>query len=164
MNKSESRRTAPSLKAIVVAELKVYLEQTPVGSEFKVEPSADLCFSLELYIPQLLSRRYKQWQYESLDGIFPIRARRMSVNTAEIGGLCILISDQTLTPFFIRFSLDAARDSIKGYRILLGEPGGGTLGISGPPCNSSKAQILLYTIGVRMDSIHWSYSVKSATF
>ncbi|GMA16509.1 hypothetical protein E5F05_13865 [Deinococcus metallilatus] len=165
MNGSGTYRSSSSLslEAKVASQLSVYLEETSVDSEFKVEPSADLSYLLELYIPQLLSHSYSEWERESLDGVFLTSARKTGLGTAELIGMCILISDQTVTPFFIRLVLASSRDSVASYQVLLGEPGGGRLGISGPPCKSPDAQRLLETVGTRLNNIRWSYATTSDT-
>lgn len=156
-----SYKDSSSLETKIAAELSSYLENTSVGSEFKVEPSADLSYLLELYIPKLLSSRYSEWEKESLDGVFVTRARKINLETVELAGMCILISDQTVTPFFIHLSLTSISYSIASYRVFLGEPGGGHLGISGPPCNTSRAQRMLENINTRLNNIPWLYTITS---
>ncbi|GGO40255.1 hypothetical protein GCM10008949_49530 [Deinococcus humi] len=161
MDKLDSDRGSSEIGEMAATELSEYLQKTPVGSEFKLEPSADLCFILERYIPQLLSQRYPEWAWESLDGIFAAHSQRTDSNTAEIAGMCLLISDQTMTPFFIRLTLSPSHDAVASCHLLLGEPGGGALGISGPPCHSFKAQGLLETVKARLQGIRWSYTLTS---
>jgi hypothetical protein len=161
MNESSSDRDTSSLEAKVSSELSAVLEEISVESVLGLEPSADLFYLLELYIPQLLSRRYSEWKKESLDGFFLANARKIGSETAEFAGLCILISDQTVTPVLIRLTLTSSRDSIAAYQVFLGEPGGGHLGISGPPCNSPHAQRLLDTVSARLNNIRWSYAITS---
>jgi hypothetical protein len=149
------------LDSNITHELNTLLDGVPIGSAFQVDPSADLLYLLELYIPRLLSLRYPKWEGESLDGFFLVHTRKIGIETAELAGLCILISDQTLTPVLIRLSLSSSRDSIATYEVLLGEAGGGRLGISGPTCNSWRAQKLLDNIGGRLNDIRWSYTIAS---
>jgi hypothetical protein len=160
---SSTDQDPSSLEAKIAAELSIYLEKVSADSEFKVEPSADLSYMLELYIPELLSSRYPEWKNESLDGVFVTHARKMSLETVELAGMCILISDQTVTPFLIRLAFTSTRHSIASYRVFLGEPAGGRLGISGPPCNTSHAQKLLATINTRLNNINWSYTITNGT-
>ncbi|GGJ19399.1 hypothetical protein [Deinococcus roseus] len=150
-----------SLETRIAAELTACLEQTAVGAEFKVEPAADLSSALEFYLPQLLSQHHSEWEWESLDGVLTTSAIKLDADTAELSGMCILISDQTVTPFFIRLQLSSSHDSIAAYRVLLGEPGGGRLGISGPICTSDRAQILLITLKERLQNIRWVYRIES---
>jgi hypothetical protein len=161
MNESSMHRDPSRLESIVASDLSALLENVSIGSALKVEPSANLLFALELYIPQLLSRRYSEWKKESLDGFFLANARKIGSETAEFAGLCILISDQTVTPVLIRLTLTSSRDSIAAYQVFLGEPGGGHLGISGPPCTSPHAQRLLDTVSARLNNIRWSYAITS---
>ena len=151
-----------SLEAQLASELKALLAGIPVGSELTVAPSSDFCYSLELFIPRVLSRRHSEWAKESLDGVFVTRARKTGSASAELAGTCILISDQTVTPFLIELTLSSADESIEFFRVCLGEPGGGRLGISGPGCNSREAKELLATVATRLSSIAWSYKIASS--
>lgn len=144
------------LESVVASNLDALFEKNSIGSVLQVEPSADLLSSLEYYIPLLLSRHYSKWESESLDGILLANAERIDSKTAEFTGVCILMSDQTVTPVFIRLTLGALRDSISSYQVCLGESGVGHLRIS---YGSSKAQELLMTINTRLQSIKWSYIV-----
>ncbi|MCK6474853.1 MAG: hypothetical protein L6R28_24300 [Planctomycetes bacterium] len=150
------------LEARLALALKALLAQMPVGSEFAVEPSADLCRTLERYIPKVIACRHAEWAGESLDGIFVARARKTGPAAAELAGTCILITDQTVTPFRIEMALSPSGDAIETCRVCLGERGGGRLGISGPACNSNKAQKLLWNLVDRLDRIEWSYRVDSS--
>jgi len=151
----------PSLESQVANELSSLLREIPVATHFIVEPSADLCYSLELFLPRLLSRRFSEWENESLDGIIVAEARKIGPRAAQFCGTCILISDQTVTPFFLDIVLSPNSESITSYRACLGEEGGGRLGISGPECNSVAAKQLLATVTSRLETIRWTYTVAS---
>jgi hypothetical protein len=118
---------------------------------------------MELFIPGVLRQRYPEWEKESLDGIFVARATKTSSAAAELMGTCILISDQTVTPFLVDLELSqkAELDGVTAIRVMLGEPGSGPLGISGPPCNSPDAQRLLMSLVDRIDKVAWSYALRS---
>lgn len=139
------------------------LEGLAVGSHFEVPPSADICYCLELFLPRCLRDRYPEWDKESLDGIFVARATKIGPTTAEFVGSCILISDQTVTPFAAEIETAGAGSSVIIRRLRLGEPGTGRLGISGPPVNSKDAQRLLASIGERIDDVEWSYMLERRT-
>jgi hypothetical protein len=151
----------PSLESRLASELRRLVARLPVGTQFAVPPSADLCSVLELFLPQLLRDRYPEWMKESLDGIFVAHAEKSGPAAVKLVGTCILISDQTVTPFLINLRLSPGADCLAAYRILLGEPGGGPLGISGPACNSNDAERLLGTLISRLDDVEWSYEVAS---
>lgn len=150
----------PGLKAILATEMAEILEPVPPGTRFSVPPHEHICGSLELFIPALLRTRFPEWERESLDGIFVARATKTGPGTARFLGTCILISDQTITPLWLELSLSPAKDALSSYRVLLGEPGSGRLGISGPPCNSEAARQMLETITSRFETIRWSYSME----
>jgi hypothetical protein len=161
MESNDQERTR-SLEAQLASELKALLAGMAVGSEFDVAPSSDLCYSLELFVPKVLSLDYSEWVQESLDGVFVARARKTGPTAAELAGTCILISDQTVAPLLIDLAVSSSDECIESYRVCLGEPGGGRLGISGPDCNSSEAKVLLSTVVTRLGSIAWSYRIASS--
>lgn len=151
----------PSLESQLAAELRDLLSGVPVGAEFDVAPSADLCFSLELFVPRLLCGTYPEWARESLDGFFVAVARKIRPRAARLVGTSILITDQTVTPFMFELEVSPTGDSITSFRVSIGEPGGGALGISGPECNSRQAKNLLAGIAERVDSVDWSFAITS---
>jgi len=155
------RGSAPSLEARVAAGVSALVAGLPVGAEFEVEPSASLCSSLEFFLPQLLSRSYPEWRGESLDGVFVARARKTAPFAVQLVGTCILISDQTVTPFMVDLATSLSGEALVSFRVCLGEPGSGPLGISGPACTSSEADKLLFALTNRLDGIAWSYVAVS---
>lgn len=154
-----SRGSTGRLEAQLASELLTLISRVSVGSEFTVAPSSDLCYSLELFIPRMLSRQHSEWAKESIDGVFVARARKSDSVAAELAGTCILMSDQTVTPFLITLALSPSGESIEFYQACIGEPGGGPLGISGPDCNSREAKTLLAAVTSRLGSIAWSYAI-----
>jgi hypothetical protein len=160
MSKKLGTTQADALQSQLVFELKEALGRVRIGEQFPVLPSDEICSSLEFFLPQLLRGHYSKWRTESLDGIFVARALKTSTIAAQLVGTCILISDQTVTPFMLDIGLSATGDSVGTVRLLLGEPGTGTLGVSGPPCNSREAQRLLATLTDRIDRIAWVFVVE----
>jgi hypothetical protein len=160
-NKSGEQRNPSRAEAEAASDLRAHLNGVVVGPEFKVGQTADLRASLERYIPQLLSHHYSTWEWESLDGFHFSSVMKVGPATAEFSGPCILISDQTVTPFFIRLTIAESDNSVTSYQVLLGEPGGGHLGISGPPCNSLRAQKVLAKLPSKLNDIRWQYRVTS---
>lgn len=159
MTDEENGRGAGNLAAQLASELDCLMQGIPVGARFSAPPSADVCTSLELLLPRILRKCYPEWEKESLDGIFVARATKTGPGAAELIGTCILISDQTVTPFVVHLELSPPThsDALSAVRISLGEPGGGALGISGPPCNSRDAQRLLASVVGRIKGVAWSY-------
>jgi hypothetical protein len=161
MNEPNHQGVTPRLAGHVATELKALLAGIPVGREFDVKPSQEICSSLELLVPALLRVRHPEWDRESLDGVFVARARKTGDAAVQLAGTCILISDQTVTAFLVDLSLSSSGESIGSYRVRLGTPGGGPLGISGPECDSPEAKELLVNVVTRLKDICWSYSIAS---
>ena len=161
MTRSSDGLGNPSLESQLASELREVLRATPLGGQFTLAPSAEICSSLEFFLPKVLRIRYPEWEKESLDGIFIASASRIGRVALQLGGTCILISDQTVTPFLVELEMSEANLSIVAFRLFLGEAGGGPLGISGPECNSQDAKRLLETFPSRLGSIKWRYSVAS---
>jgi hypothetical protein len=145
----------------LTAELTNVLRELPVGSHFHVHPSAPICYCLEVFLPRRLRERYPEWEKESLDGIFVARAIKTGARRAEFVGTCILITDQTLTPFVVELEVAEPNGPVTVQRLRLGEPGSGPLGISGPEANSKEAERLLASIVGRVDDIAWSYVLET---
>ena len=150
-----------SLEARVASELSALMKDVAIGTEFPVASNAAVCYALELFLPSLLRARFAEWERESLDGFGIASARRVGPSAVELAGICILISDQTVTPFCAHFVVSPDRSSISAYRVRVGEAGHGPLGISGPDCNSSGARRLLGGLVARMESVRWVYAVDS---
>ncbi len=163
MTGSHGRQVARGVVSQLASELQDMMQGLPVGAQFAVPPSANICYSLELFIPDVLRQRYPEWEKESLDGLFIARATKTGSAATEFIGTCILISDQTVAPFLIdlNVSQEGDSDAVTAVRVMLGEPGSGPLGISGPPCNSRDAQRLLVSLVDRIDKVEWSYTITS---
>jgi hypothetical protein len=128
-----------------------------VGTRFEVRSDSDMCGALELFFPRLLRIEYQEWLHESLDGIFIESAIKKSENSVVIAGVCILIRDQTLTPFESEISISSSGDDVVGCALQIGEPGGGALAISGPSCNSTDAVLYRANLMARLDNIEWVF-------
>jgi hypothetical protein len=162
MTGSDGRQVSRSVVPQLASELHDLMQGLPIGAQFSVPPSANICCSLELFIPEVLRQRFPEWEKESLDGIFVARATKTGSGAAELMGTCILISDQTVTPFLVELELSQKADSnaVRPIRLMLGEPGSGALRISGPPCNSPDAQRLLGSLVDRINKVPWSYALR----
>jgi hypothetical protein len=148
------------LERALARELLALLDGVTVGSVFAVDRADPICGSLEFYLPHLLLRRYAEWARESLDGFFFAPGRKTHTAGARLTGTCILISDQAVTPFLAEITADASGTRIHRARVCIGEPGAGSLGISGPPCGSRAATGLLESLPGRIDAIPWVYRAE----
>ena len=116
-----------------------------------------LC-GLEYFLPEVLREIHPEWDRESLDGLFPQVACKTRDGEAEIFGLCILISDQTLTPFHLRLQISPSVDKVSWLECRLGERG--EQGMVRTPYQSLNAiRKRLYGREGRADRIDWVYNV-----
>lgn len=148
----------PDLEQIAASQLAACLRGVEVSSPLSIDSSSELCYTLELLIPAILRRTHWEWENESIDGFFFASATKTSDQSADLVGTCILIRDQTVTPFLLNLSLTEPT-KLGSVRIRLGEPGGGPLGISGPASTSRAAQELLAMLVARLDGVNWVYDV-----
>ena len=144
-------------------ELAELIATVPVGGLFTVAPSSDFAFSLELFIPGVLKKRFPEWELESLDGIFVTHACRTGLLEVEMYGMCILITDQTCTPFRVNFEIYKEVSRLFKYHVLIGEQGSGHLKISGPKINTEEANVLLRNINDRIKAIVWTFELNGET-
>jgi hypothetical protein len=153
----------PSAEQVVATELVALVRDVPVGASLDLQPSSRLCAGLERYLPQLLRRGYPAWLGESFDGISPIQAVKVYDRTVLVAATGILISDQTITPLLAELTATDSGDAIASFRVCVGEPGGGSLGISGPPCNSGAALRLASRLAGRLEQgrVDWVYVTAS---
>jgi len=76
---------------------------------------------MDRYLPEILCRAYpKPWRFEGLDGVYLARAMKTGERTAEFAGMCLLITDQSLTPFQVSLRASATRDSVEWMHCRLG--------------------------------------------
>jgi hypothetical protein len=148
----------PDVWPRAAGDLAALLAGLPVGSPLSIDSGSDISTTLEYLIPRLLRRDHEEWSRESIDGFYFSHAVKTGTNSAELAGVCILISDQSLTPFQLSLSLsgEGAFDSL---RIRLGEPGDGALGISGPKWSPEAAVNLPPALDARLDQVSWVYDV-----
>ena len=154
-----NRNGPPSdLERTAAEQLAASLKGVSLGSPLAIDSSSDLCFTLELLLPEMLRRAHHEWADESIDGFFFSSAVKTGEMSADLIGTCVLMTDQTVTPFFLSVNV-ADSESLAEVRIRLGEAGSGPLGISGPKCTSPAAQELLSSLNDRLAKVRWTYDV-----
>jgi hypothetical protein len=151
-----AQENSPDLERLAATELAILLNDLEVGSHVSIDSSSEICYILELLIPKILRREHREWGEESLDGFFFSCAIKTGQDSCELAGTCVLIRDQTVTPFALNMSV-ANAGVFGSFRIKLGEPGKGLLGISGPKVSTRAAQELLLNLNERLDWIDWAY-------
>lgn len=94
----------------VSRSLHAVLAELPVGADIsESDDFKSLLSGLERFVPELLLELHAEWERESLDGIYSFSARKTGTREAAIFGVCILISDQTLTPLEIRLQNEMSK-------------------------------------------------------
>jgi hypothetical protein len=127
-----------------------------------IEESEDfhrLMNGLEFYLPAVLNEVHSEWRDESMDGFHLVVARKTGPREAEFIGLCILISDQTLTPIHVRLRMAASENEIEWLECKVGESGEGTGRMVRLPYDSPRQSKLLVTLPNRLDTLDWAYHV-----
>ncbi|MEQ8767157.1 MAG: hypothetical protein RL885_24820 [Planctomycetota bacterium] len=155
-----SANPALNLEALLAAELSEVVEDSPLDSDLPIAPASSLCATLERLLPVWLNERHPEWRGESLDGVFLAIARKIGPRSARLAGTCILLSDQTVTPFDLTLELSNERSFIERFHLSIGQPGTGRLGISGPGAGSFKAEKLLWGMPERLGAVAWSFEVS----
>jgi hypothetical protein len=113
---------------------------------------------LEFFLPAILGEIHRPWRDESFDGIFSAAARKTGPDEAEIMGLCILISDQTVTPIHVRLQVAPLGDEIRWLECNVGERGDGKAGMLRTPYNAMSGKQLA-RVAERRNDIDWVYRV-----
>ena len=86
---------------IASRSLRSVLGGLHVGANIDDSPEfRDALSGLEWFLPTVVAEIHPEWTGESLDGFYLHVAQKTGDREAEILGLCCLLSDQTLTPFF----------------------------------------------------------------
>ena len=144
----------PSLESAVSKPLRTVLANLGEGAAIPASSSfEELQAALELWVPDLLG-----WRYEGIDAFRFASKRKLTDLSAEFLGLCLLISDQTWAPFYLRVSLARAVDSVDSVQCCLGEPGTGAQGLLRVPFASAKADSLLASLPSRATEIPWVFA------
>jgi hypothetical protein len=141
---------------ILSRSLRSILADLPTGAD--IPDSArlrEVLSILEWFLPDVLQEIYSDWKWEALDGVLSCQARKTGDGEADIFGLCILITDQTLTPLHVRLQVAAANDEVSWLECRLGERG--EQGLMRMRCASLAKQ--LHALDGRVDQIDWVYKV-----
>lgn len=120
------------------------------------EELRDALSLLETLIPVELRKKYNEWAYESLDGIYVGQITMTGKNQISIIGMCVLISDQSYIPIYVHIRISNSSDEIDWMDCKLSEYGGN--GIIKIPRNSNQWNKQIYALDV--NKINWHYSIS----
>jgi hypothetical protein len=127
-------------------------ETTADSEEFRFVLSG-----LGFFLPgQVLNQVYPN--FESLDGIWSLVARKTGDGKMEILGLCTLMSDQCVTPIHIRLQVARRTDEISWLECRLGERGKHGM-IRTPYDRADSLAKRLYLLDGKPELIDWVYKV-----
>jgi len=150
---------ASKAEQCVSRSLREILGDVPNGGSVAAsERLQDLLDGLELFIPEVLRKIHHEWDYESLDGFIPVAARKTGEREAELFGLCIIVSDQTLTPIHLRLQVSAVGDDVSWLECQLGEKGNQGM-VRTPYEFLNRAIKPLYVLAGQEDRMNWVYDV-----
>jgi len=152
-------------EANVSRMLRELLARLPIDGE--IGDSADfrtVLIFLERFLPTVLAEVYPEWlgEGESLDGIYPHIARKTGEREIEIFGLCILISDQNMTPIHLRIQVADAADEISWLELRLGEKGQDGI-VKTPYPGDGSIYKKLHAVNGRAEKLGWVYKVTFGT-
>lgn len=138
--------------------LRETLAGLPIGARIAdTENIRDVLSGLEWFVGQILGEVYAEWKRESLDGIYPLVAQKTGDGEAEIFGLCIIISDQSLVPLHLQLQLAPSGHEVSWLECRLGERG--EQGMERTPYGLKSLDKMLNRFQGRADTIDWAYNV-----
>lgn len=106
----------------IARSFRLLLKDLPAGERISdSDLFRDAVSCLEYFLSDVLPEIYEEWKYESLDGVISISGRKLGYLEAEVFGLVILMTDQTLTPVHLRFQIAENRDELSWLECKLGE-------------------------------------------
>jgi len=141
----------------VCERLGPLLQEHAVGDFLgDLNSNQDLMASFEFFLPEILREVYCEWRGESLDGVYPRVFQKTGDREAELLGLAIFISDQTLTPIHFQLQLSPTYDRVTWLELRLGEHTKDGC-CRREPYGHSKVQGTMLHVAERFDSIDWFY-------
>ncbi|GAB5407546.1 MAG: hypothetical protein Aurels2KO_57770 [Aureliella sp.] len=138
--------------------LSPLLASHSVGDPINPRPNNNYIFSsLEFFLPEILRERHKEWQHESLDGLYPKTFRKTAEHEIDFVGLTIFIPDQTFTPIHLQLQLSPDHDCVSWVDLRLGERIGNNC--RREPYSRSQTTGTMFHVAERLGSIEWFYHV-----
>jgi hypothetical protein len=111
----------------------------------------------EFFLPEFLRGVHDEPHDDFLDGVYPRFFQKIGPREAELVGLAIFISDQTLTPIHLQLQLSPEFDRIAWLDLRLGERT--EHGCLREPYSRGKVTGTMLRVAERYGSIEWYYHV-----
>lgn len=139
--------------------LRAVLADLPDGASMADSAQfPDVLIGLQSFLPVVLTEIHREWNLHGLDDVMLLVARKTGAAEAELFGLCIVPSDQTLAPLHLHLQIAAATDEVSWLECSLGERGEN--GMLRTPYDAMDAMTSrLYALDGRADGIDWVYKV-----
>ncbi len=140
----------------VSRSLRAVLADLPNGASIPETASfREVLSGLEFFLPEVLQEIHPEWIHESLDDILPEWVRKAGEREVEIFGVCIIISDQSVTPLHLRFQIAKSSDEVSWLDLRFGERGRERT----PYDLLTDVIKRLYSLDMRSESIDWECNV-----
>jgi hypothetical protein len=102
--------------------LRAVLADVPIGAVIPESRAFNGLLSvLEQFLSETLRDIHPEWEFETLDGVLPAIANKAARGEAELLGLCILITDQSVVPMHLRLQHANVGDTISWFDCKFGE-------------------------------------------
>jgi hypothetical protein len=147
-----------SPEQLLSRELRSILANLASGTNIsELIANTEVLTALEYFLPSELAKIDPYWLRESLDGFFISDARKIGMDTAKFTGVCILISDQTTTPFELRLKVRSSDDKIDWMECKLGAGGSGAGGMRRTPFPLWQKNHFAAMEHVSKGMVKWAY-------
>jgi hypothetical protein len=150
-----------NLERSISSRIRMILAELPNGEVIpEGDHLQDFLDHLEFFVPRLLEEVYDEWKGDSLDGIFPIIARKTGDREIELFGLAILMSDQKRTPLHLRLKVAVSIDELCWLECRLGQRGRrGMIRFPNEGPDGPRTEKHLYGVDRPADQIDWVYKI-----
>jgi hypothetical protein len=150
---------ADQAEIVIARSLRRFLATQSDTASTEPPQRWDVFNGFEYFLPKVLGQIYDYWKNESFDGFFAAQCRKIGPNSAEIIGVCILISDQTVTPIHVRLGISPSEDVIVWMECKVGVRGDGQGGMKRTPYSIWRKNPLI-AIPRPIESIDWMYKIS----
>lgn len=111
---------------------------------------------LEIYLTLKLRDKYKDWIYESIDGIYTYNIKKVDREQFQFIGMCVLTTDQSVIPIYVDAKLSEFEEEFEMLDCKIGEHGKN--GLMKIPFDSNQWRKKIYAMDA--DFIKWYYTIN----
>jgi len=152
-------RTVSGAEVIIAESLRPVLERLSTGDPFPESTELRKALSaMEYFIPEVLREIHSEWDHESLDVVYPLTTKKTGNQEADIFGLCLLISAQSIVPIHVRLQIDSQQNHVTWLECRLGDQETRDR-VRRPSRSADSNQQQPSSIQAQPDQIDWAYRV-----